>query len=237
VDYSILELRLCETLGLSRRPVAVMFRESPPPGVPKFAGEEPSGCSFWRLAAGGMTFYTVPGDHSNCAMGSYTHGFPLPPERAPEFERTVSALADSGYVKMEEIPSLPRMKEAPKNVVYAPLGDTPGDPDLVILVARPMPAMILQEAAMRAGIGLALPLFGRPTCMAMPAALTRGMVTSAGCLGNRVYTDLAEDELYVLLPGRALRRLADEIQTIAESNEKMTESYRARRKSMRPQLK
>ena len=62
-DYRIIEQRLSRALGLQRRPVAVTFRETPPAGVPKFTGTEPSGCSFWRIAAGGRTFYTVPSDH------------------------------------------------------------------------------------------------------------------------------------------------------------------------------
>ena len=37
-NYRELELRLTQPLGLARRPVAVAFRESPPPGVEKFTG-------------------------------------------------------------------------------------------------------------------------------------------------------------------------------------------------------
>jgi len=236
MDYSVVELELCETLALSKRPVAITFRESPPAGVTKFAGVEPSGCSFWQLASGGMTFYTVPSDHCNCAVGSYTHNFSLTPEHAGELEKALATMTGSGYVKIEEIPSLPRLKQAPKAVVYSPLGDTPTDPDLVVFVARPMQVMILQEAALRAGIGLQLSLFGRPTCISLPTALAQGMVTCAGCLGNRVYTGLTEDELYVLIPGRVLQRVADEVRAIADSNSKTTDYHRARRKSLRTSL-
>jgi uncharacterized protein (DUF169 family) len=236
MDYSILELELCATLDLSKRPVAVTFRNSPPAGVPKFAGAEPSSCSFWKIAAGGITFYTIPGDHCNCAMGSYVHNFPLTPERTEDLERALSLMTGSGYIKMEEIPSLPRLSQAPKAVIYSPLGDTPTDPDLVVFVARPMQVLFLQEAAMRVGIGLQLSIFGRPTCMTLPTVLNQGMATSAGCLGNRVYTDLGDDELYVLVPGRALQKIADEIQTIAESNKRITDYHRGRRKSFRRPL-
>ena len=77
-DYRSIEDQLRDTFSLRRRPVAVTFRESPPAGVAKFTGTEPSGCSFWRVAAGGRTFYTVPSDHYNCAIGSHTHNIPLP---------------------------------------------------------------------------------------------------------------------------------------------------------------
>jgi len=36
-----------------------------PPGCLTSRERSPSGCSFWRLAASGRTFYTVPGDHYN----------------------------------------------------------------------------------------------------------------------------------------------------------------------------
>ena len=180
-----------------------------------------------------MTFYTVPSDHCNCAVGSYTHNFSLSPERAEELERALSLMTSSGYLKMEEIASIPRLKQAPKAVIYSPLGDTPTDPDLVIFVVHPMQAMILQEAALHTGVGLQLSLFGRPTCMSLPTALAQGMVTSAGCLGNRVYTGLDEDELYVLVPGPVLQRIADAVQGIAESNSKITDYHRQRRKSLK----
>src|SRR6516225_7635194 len=94
---------ISETLGLERRPVAVKFQKTPPAGVPNFTGTEPSGCSFWRLAASGRTFYTVPGDHYNYAIGSYTHNIPLPEERAEELDQTLSFMTGIGYIKMEEI--------------------------------------------------------------------------------------------------------------------------------------
>ncbi len=232
VDYRSIEQQLSETLGLPRRPVAVKFQETPPAGVPKFAGTEPSGCSFWRLAAGGQTFYTIPSDHYNCAIGSYTHNIPLPQERAQELDQTLSFMAGIGYIKMEEVPGIPRLPQTPRVVIYAPLGDTPVDPDVVLFAGRPGRVMLLQEAALRAGVGLRVPFLGRPTCMALPAALAQGVVASTGCIGNRVYTDLGEDELYVAVPGRDLARIADEVETIAAANAKLSEYHRGRRQAL-----
>lgn len=61
----------------ARRPVAVTFLDQAPTNVKNFEGSEPSGCSFWRLAAAGRTFYTVPQNHFNCAVGAYTHNIAL----------------------------------------------------------------------------------------------------------------------------------------------------------------
>src|SRR5215470_10794580 len=105
-DYRSLEERLSSSLGLRRRPVAVAFRNSSPAGVTPFTGTMPAGCSFWRLAAEGRTFYTVPNHHYNCAIGSYTHNIPLPQERAQELDQTLAFMTNIGYIAMEEVPEI-----------------------------------------------------------------------------------------------------------------------------------
>jgi uncharacterized protein (DUF169 family) len=231
-DYRSIETQLRDAVRPRRRPVAVAFRDSPPAGVAKFSGSEPSGCSFWRVAAEGRAFYTVPSDHYNCAIGSHTHSIPLPPERAEELSQTLGFMTGIGYVRMEEVPAIPRLPKTPGAVVYAPLADTPVDPDVVLISGRPGPLMQLMEAAIRAGIHSQVPVLGRPTCMALPAALAQGVVASTGCIGNRVYTDLGDDELYVAVPGRDLARLAAEMATIATANATLADYHRDRRREL-----
>lgn len=231
-DYPALEQQLTKTLGLDRRPVAIAFLDTPPDGVARFTGKAPSGCSFWRLAAEGRTFYTVPSDHFNCAVGSYTHNIPLSPERARELDQTLSFLIGINYIRLDEVPEIQRLPVQPGVVVYAPVGETPVDPDLALFAGRPGRVMLLQEAASRAGLTADAPLVGRPTCMALPAALRGGLVASTACVGNRVYTDLGEDELYVVVPGRYLPRLAAEAETIAVANATLYEHHRERRRAL-----
>jgi uncharacterized protein (DUF169 family) len=232
IDYGNLEQRLSEGLHLQRRPVAISFRETPPVGVTPFTGVEPSGCSFWRLAAGGRTFYTIPSDHYNCAIGSYTHNISLPPERAQELDQMLTFMTGLGYVRMEEIPAIPRLPQTPQVVIYAPLGDSPLDPDVVLFADLPKGLMLLQEAAVRAGIGAQAVFLGRPMCMAVPAALASGVIGSTGCIGNRIYTDLTEEELYIVIPGKDLAKVADEVQTITEANARLSEYHRGRRQAL-----
>jgi uncharacterized protein (DUF169 family) len=231
-DYRSIEAQLRDAFSLRRRPVAVTFRESPPAGVAKFTGTEPSGCSFWRVAAGGRTFYTVPSDHYNCAIGSHTHNIPLPPARADELRQTLGFMTGIGYVRMEEIPGIPRLPQTPGAVIYAPLADTPVPPDVVLVSGQPAPLMRLLEAALRAGLQTQVPFMGRPTCMALPAALTHGVLASTGCIGNRVYTDLGDDELYVAIPGKDLDKLAAEVTTIASANAALADYHRDRRQAL-----
>jgi uncharacterized protein (DUF169 family) len=106
------------------------------------------------------------------------------------------------------------------------------DPDVVLVAGRPGPLMRVMETVLRAGLQSQVPFLGRPTCMALPAALAGGVIASTGCIGNRVYTDLGDDELYVAIPGRDLARLADEAQTIAAANASLAEYHRGRRQAL-----
>jgi len=117
-------------------------------------------------------------------------------------------------------------------VVYAPLGDSPFDPQVVLFSGRPASVMLLEEAALRAGVAAQLPMFGRPTCMAIPAALSLGTVASSGCIGNRIYTGLGEDELYVVVPGRDLERVAREVATVAQANAQLAQYHQQRRQAL-----
>src|SRR5919199_6322613 len=231
-EWADLERRFQAALGLTRRPVAVAYRDAVPAGVERFAGSEPSSCSYWRLAGEGRAFATVPADHYNCPIGSYTHNVPLPADRAPELEQTLGLMTEIGYVRMEEVPGIPRLPATPGAIVYAPLGETPVAPDVVLFVGRPGRLMLLQEAAIRASVAASLPLLARPTCMALPAAMASGVVVSAGCVGNRVYTDVGEDELYAVVPGRDLGRLADALDEITAANATLTTYHQQRRQQL-----
>jgi len=159
-DYAQIERRLTDVLRLSRRPVAIAFRDTAPEGVLQLSGSQPSGCSFWRLAAGGQTFYTVPSDHYNCPVGSYTHNIALPPEREAELNGTLGLMVDIGYIKMAEVPGVPRLPRTPSFTVYAPLSQTPVAPDAILVAGQPAKLMLLHEAATRAAKQV-LPLLGR----------------------------------------------------------------------------
>ncbi len=228
IDYRALEQQFSSDLGLTQRPIAIAARHTPPAGVSKFSGMVPSGCSFWRIASEGRTFFTVPSDHYNCPIGSYTHNISLPAERAKELEDTLGFMAGLGYLRMEEVPSIPVLPSTPAVVVYAPLGDAPVDPDVVLFWGPASRVMLLQEAAMRAGVAANLNTLGRPTCMAVPAAMKFGMVASTGCIGNRVYTGVEDGHLYAAVPGKDLEKVAAATGTIKQANDMLMEYHRTR---------
>jgi uncharacterized protein (DUF169 family) len=227
-DYRSIERKLMQALGGGARPVAIAFLDAAPVGVEKFAGSTPSSCSFWPLAAHGRTFYTVPGDHQNCPIGGYTHNV-LQPERMPELQQTLELMGSIGYVRMEEVSGVFQMKQSAAAILYAPLGETPVAPSAVIVSGKPARVMLIAEAAARAGEMSNLPMLGRPTCMAIPAAAANGAVASAGCMGNRVYTSIGEDDFYIMLRGPGLERVADELPGIEAANQTLREYHRERK--------
>jgi uncharacterized protein (DUF169 family) len=231
-DYGRIERDIMGQLSLKRRPAAVTTLDAPPAGVEKFEGVLPSSCSFWRLAAEGRTFYTVNADHYNCPIGAHTHNIPLPAERAHELTDTLSFMTGLGYIRMEEVPAIPRLPQTPRVVLYAPLGDTPVDPDAVLFWGPAGRMMLLQEAAQRSGSAADLNTLGRPTCMVVPASIAQGVVASTGCIGNRVYTGLDENDLYVAVPGRDLLKVAAEIATIMMANNTLLLYHQDRRRQL-----
>jgi uncharacterized protein (DUF169 family) len=231
-NWKEIEQRIASAVKLPRRPVAVSFLDSAPADVQKFSGTEPSGCSYWRLAAEGRVFYTVPQDHFNCAVGAYTHNISLSPEREKETQQTLKMMFELNYVKPEEVPTIPRLAKAPAAIAYAPLGDSPFAPDVVLFSCKPSAAMLLNEAANRAGVASGAPALGRPTCMALPASLQHGAILSLGCIGNRVYTGLGEEEVYVVLRGRDLAIVADALATIVSANAALSEYAAGRRQQL-----
>jgi uncharacterized protein (DUF169 family) len=227
MDYPRLEQTLTTALQLTRPPIAIAFLAAPPDGVEAFTGAQPSSCSYWRLAADGQVFYTLPADHYNCPVGSYTHNIPLPKEREPELMQMLSVMSEIGYIRMEEVPGIPRLATTPGAIVYAPLGRTPVDPDVVLIAGSPGRMMLLHEAATRAAKA-ALPLLGRPTCMAIPAALSGNVASSLGCVGNRIYTGVAEGDLYTAIAGADLPAVIDQMTTIAAANTALAEYHTSR---------
>jgi len=156
----------------------------------------------------------------------------LTAERMPELQQVLGLMSEIGYVRMEEIPGVFHLDQSPAAIVYGPLGDIPVTPSVVLASGRPGRVMMLAEAALRAGAMSTLPLLGRPTCMAIPAAMASGAVTSSGCVGNRVYTDIGEDELYVTLRGADLEKIAAELDTIASANSTLLQYHRERRQTL-----
>lgn len=212
--------------------IAIAFFDSPPPGVPRWqGGAVPAGCVFWEKAMRGQSFYTLPADHYNCAVGSHTHKLPLPPERAHELQETVAFMARSNYVATEEVPGIPTLAGTPGAVAYGPIEGAGFRADVVLIAAKPAQAMLIYEAALKAGAGSALTnALGRPACAVLP--LTTGSCEtsiSLGCKGNRTFTGLPDEEMYVAIPGDKWPAVAEKLAEAQEANQAMGSFYQGRK--------
>ncbi len=218
-------------LGLSSPPVAVGLLDAPPSGMARWeGGAAPAGCSFWRLAMRGRAFYTEPSDHWNCAVGAYTHRLA---EGAPEgqLEEALGLMTGAGYLRMGEAPGIPVLERAPRYLAYAPAGEAPFTADVVIVAAKPAAAMLLYEAALRAGLAEGpVEGLGRPACAVVPFALARKRAAlSFGCKGNRTFTGLPDEEMYFCVPGPAWDPLLEALGEIGAANDAMGQYYAQRR--------
>jgi uncharacterized protein (DUF169 family) len=225
-----------EMLGLRARPIAIAFLTEPPAGVAPWRGPaQPAGCAFWRKAQDGESFYTVPADHFNCAVGAYTHAIELPPERAADLGETLGLMVDSGYIEMAEVPGIPRLDRQPAVVAYGPAESATFQPQVVLLTANPAQAMLIYEAVLRTGAAVApTNLMGRPSCAVLPLTLnSRHTAVSLGCAGNRLYTGLPEDELYIAIPGDSWEAFKSKVAQIVSANARMGEHYRDHEESLR----
>ena len=215
-------VQIGELLGLKKSPVAVGFREQAPPGVTKVEAAAVSGCSYWKNAAQGQTFYTDASDHYGCPVGAHTHGIDLPEQQAEELQGLVGTMVELQYIAMEEVGQLPQLSGGFSVAVYAPLHEADFEPEVVVLAGNPRQMMVLAEAAHAAGIGSVSSMVGRPTCAAIPAALqSLRVVTNLGCIGNRVYTELSDDELYFVVPGAQLDALTDKLAVLMTANREL----------------
>ncbi|MCI0377118.1 MAG: DUF169 domain-containing protein [Gemmataceae bacterium] len=221
--------QLQDLLDLNSAAVALKFQATPPAGVRRVDAAAPSGCTYWKLAAEGRTFYTEAQDHYNCPIGSYTHGIDLPAERAKELPDVLAVMFSLGYVRQEEVPGIPRREGAFGVAVYAPLADAKFEPDVVLVRGNAKQMMLLSEAAQAAGVSGSAGLMGRPTCAAIPQAMrSQSAVASLGCIGNRIYTGLADDELYFAIPGKHLGAVVEKLASIVSAN-KTLENYHSER--------
>lgn len=223
---------LQEMLELRFPAIAIGFLNSPPAGMARWpGGPVPAGCVFWQKAMDGQIFYTTPEDHYNCAVGAYTHKIALPEGRAGELEQTIGFMVDSQYLDMSEVAGIPTLAQSPPYVAYSPLDQANFIPDVILVAAKPSQAMLLYEAAVKAGAGNALTnALGRPACAVLPLTTNSGATSlSLGCKGNRTFTGRPDDEMYVCIPGQKWQAVVGKLAETFQANQTMGNFYTDRK--------
>ena len=207
-NWADLSERLVKVLRLSTVPVAISFADSPPPGVDRFdapmpsatedgrQGRVPAGCVFW-MHGDMRAFATVPEDHGNCSVGSVTHGLLALSEVADNSD--VAELVGVGWVGPNLLEQLPKVTGQPGSVVYAPLEDTPVEPDVLLLRVNASQLMVLSDALPGLSIG------GKPQCHIVAMAKEHGVpAASVGCALSRQWTGMGPEEMTCALPAKQL---------------------------------
>ncbi len=129
--------RVRAILGLRRMPIGIGFLEAPPAPLARWAGGPvAAGCVFWDRAMEGKSFYTLPADHWNCALGTHTHRIKLPAERAAELGATVSFMVETRYLDPSEVARIPALDREPGSIAYAPAGSNAFPADVVLMAVN-----------------------------------------------------------------------------------------------------
>ena len=221
-----LDERLVAALKPVAAPVAISFHapgEKPPAGriesgYPEAnehgrTGQVPAGCVFW-IRGTQSTFATVAADHANCSVGSYTHGFLTLEEAAAKDD--VEAVLAAGWVDEAAVLGLPHLGEKPGSVVYGPLAESRGEPDVVLLRVNGLALMTLKDTFPE------MPVEGKPQCHVVAMAKEQGTVAaSVGCALSRARTGMRADEMTCVIPGRRLGEVVEKLEATVALNRAM----------------
>lgn len=220
---------LTDLLDLSSPAVAIAFTDAPPAGVSRIARSGPASCDYWRQATDGETFYTIADDHKACPIGAHTHHVMTTADEQQQLMGLIQNMVGLQYIKLEEVPKIPRRATPLDVAVYSPLAKAPVAPDVVLVRGNARQLMLLTEAAQLAGIAGIGPAMGRPTCAVLPAAINSQSVSASfGCIGNRVYTGATENEAYIAIPGAHLSAIVESLRTIIDANTTLEAFHRDR---------
>lgn len=230
--YLKLAAMLSESLDLRQPPVAISFTDAVPAGLAEHAGRVSAGCRFWENAAA-ASFATSAADHDMCSIGVYTHNLQPSPRQQVDLQDTLKVLGELGYVRQEDLASIPVLQSQSKYVIYSPLAETPLPPDVVMLFVNANQSLILTEATQQVEDQTA-PAMGRPACSVVPQVMNTGRAAlSLGCCGARAYLDVLTDDVALFaIPGAKLAAYADRIEALAKANAILSKFHQIRRRDI-----
>jgi uncharacterized protein (DUF169 family) len=228
-NYQQIATNLSECLNLSQPPVAVCFTTTSPSGVANHQGRVAAGCVFWQDGTRGA-FVTSAQDHDLCSIGVHTHNLQPGPAHQSELGTALGVFAELGYLRPEDVGSVPVLKSRPEHVIYAPLAETPATPDVVLLFVKAPAALVLSEACQQVEGGNP-PAMGRPACAAIPQVVnTDSAAYSLGCCGARAYLDVLSDDIALYaIPGNKLAAYAERVKILSDANKVLTRFHEIRR--------
>jgi uncharacterized protein (DUF169 family) len=221
-NWAALSEALTGALHLAVPPVAITFGAEAPPGTAAFhepmsnpapdgrRGRVAAGCVFWIRGLEGR-FSTVPADHGNCSVGSYTHGLITLEEAAGHDD--VATLLEAGWVDGAALARVPSVSTRPGTITYGPLTQATEAPDVVLLRVNGRQLMVLSDALP------GLRIEGKPQCHIVALAVEEDTAAaSVGCALSRARTGMGPDEMTVAIPGHRLAEVTDAVMATAATD-------------------
>ena len=218
-ELQALSSRLEAALHLSVVPVSIAFSDSPLDGVKPFdepmavvgadgrTGRVPAGCVFWVKGVE-ASFSTVPTDHGNCSVGSFTHGFTSLSDVSSNSD--VAELLGSGWVDAQAVASIPSIGRRYKYVHYGPLSEGTFSPDVVLLRVNGRQMMVVSDAT-------GMSIEGKPQCHIIAISKDQNRVAaSVGCALSRARTGMQPHEMTCAIPAEQLVEVVDSIERAAD---------------------
>ena len=136
--------------------------------------------------------------------------------------------SDQPPAGLEEVAGIPTLDKASAYISYGPVETAAFSHSFILIAAKPAAAMLIYESALRSGAGAALAnTLGRLACAVLPLANKTGLASlSLGCMGNRTFTGLPDEELYVCIPSGHWGGLVTRLTEIGRANSQMKQFYR-----------
>ena len=224
-DYAAIAATLKDTLGLELSPVALKFAKNEdgiPAGVPEVK-EVLRHCQMVvKAGTEGDVFYAREDKHA-CMGGAWALGLKelTPSLKSGEFYFKLGKF-DSWAGCMRTIKNVPRV--VPPNdeggpstyaTVYAPLGKTPFDPHVVLILAQPFQMLKLGQAVLyKTGGRVESSFAGIQSVCADTAAypyMTGKVNFSLGCDGSRKFSGIKDELMVMGIPGELLADIAEAV--------------------------
>ncbi len=145
----------------------------------------------------------------------------------------LSVFADPGYVREQDIASIPVLESRSPDVVYGSLAAIRLRSDGVPLLAKADQMLIFSEAFQQVE-GSLPPAMEAPACAVVPQAVNTGRVAlSLGCCGSSAYPDVLSDEVALwAIPGSKVDLYVERIATLGKAKAILTTFHQMRRKDV-----
>lgn len=218
--YDSVSEKLKEKLNLDKPPVAIKFllrEEDAPEGLKKI-DKTMRHCEMVQKASQGEMFYST-NDEQMCKGGSAAIGLMEAPEaiKTGEFYQSLGRFSSIGSAKrtVEEVPKIDPIMKA---VIYAPLEDIKFAPDVILIVCKPVQAMILAQAMVYTRGGRVEASFSgiQSLCAdAVAGPFTKNTANiTLGCSGSRQYADIKDEEVIIGMNGENIGCIVNALESM-----------------------